>query len=118
MRIPDFARSRLPKSKTTNVGALFTALFVIVVAAVLIPGHGAGPGTGVIVIRPPPAITVNGQVVEPGTLSGSGMGLPVIASMPAKARSSAKAAPSSAATSPGSSARRRSPGPATRAGRC
>jgi hypothetical protein len=99
MRIPDFARSRLPKSKTTNVGALFGALFVVVVAAVLIPGHGASPGTGVV-IPPPPAITVNGQVVAPGALSGSGMGLPIIASMPAKARPSAKPAPSSAATYP------------------
>jgi hypothetical protein len=99
IRIPDFARSRLPKSKTTGVGALFGALFVVVVAAVLIPGHGASTGTGVV-IPPPPAITVNGQVVEPGALSGSGMGLPVIASMPAKARPSAKPAPSSAATHP------------------
>jgi hypothetical protein len=99
IRIPDFARSRLPKSKTTNVGALFGALFVVVVAAVLIPGHGASPGTGVV-IPPPPAITVNGQVVAPGALSGSGMGLPIIASMPAKARPSAKPAPSSAATYP------------------
>jgi len=100
LRIPDFARSRLPKSKTTNMGALFAALFVVVVAAVVIPGHGASTGMGVVVIPPPPAITVNGQVVEPGALSGSGMGLPIIASMPAKARPSAKPAPSSAATYP------------------
>lgn len=100
MRTPDFARSRLPKSKMTSMGALFTALFVIVVAAVLIPGHGASTETGAAVIPPPPAITVNGQVVEPGALSGSGMGLPVIASVPAKARPSAKATPSSAATYP------------------
>jgi hypothetical protein len=100
MRIPDFARSRLPKSKTTNMGVLFTALFVVVVAAVLIPGHGATTGTRVVVIPPPPAITVNGQVVQPGALSGSGMGLPIIASMPAKARPSAKATPSAAATYP------------------
>jgi len=39
-------------------------------------------------------------VVEPGALSGSGMGLPIIASMPAKARPSAKPTPSSAATYP------------------
>lgn len=81
------------------MGALFAALFVIVVAAVLIPGHDASTGTGVV-IPPPPAITVNGQVVEPGGLSGSGMGLPIIASMPAKARPSAKPTPSSAATYP------------------
>jgi hypothetical protein len=99
-RFPDFARSKLPKSKKANVGTLFTVLFVVVVAAILIPVHGDTPGTGVIVIPPPPAITVNGQVVQPGALSGSGFGLPVIASLPAKAGASPKASPSAAVRYP------------------
>ena len=77
IRFPDFARSKLPKSKRAHVGTLFTALFVVVVAAILIPAHGDTPRTGAIVIPPPPAITENGQVVQPGALSGAGFGLPV-----------------------------------------
>ena len=100
MRFPDFARSKLPKSKKANVGMLFTALFVVVVAAILIPAHGDTPGTGGIVIPPPPAITVDGQVVQPGALSGSGFGLPVTASLPAKAGASPKASPSAAVRYP------------------
>jgi hypothetical protein len=73
---------------------------LVIVAAIMIPGHGDTAGTGVISIPPPPAIIANGQVVQSGSLSGSGLGLPIKASLPAKAGAPAQASPSAAATYP------------------
>jgi hypothetical protein len=96
MRIPDFVSARLPKSKRANVGALFTALFVVVVVAVLIPVHRAATVTRAVAVPPPAAIVVDGHLVEPGSPAVAGLSLPVVASLPAKAGSSPKAGPSSA----------------------
>ncbi len=98
MRIPDFARARLPKSKRAHVKALFTALFVVVVAAILIPVHGAAQRTGAAVIPAPSASTVSGKAAERGSLSGSGLDLPGTASLPGTAAASPSTSPSAAAT--------------------
>jgi len=47
---------------------LFTSLFVIVVAAILIPGHGTAPRSGAIAIPPPPPITVSPEAVASASL--------------------------------------------------
>jgi hypothetical protein len=98
MRIPDFARTRLPESKRAHVKVLFTALFVVVIAAILIPVHGTDQRTGAIAVPAPPAPAGNGKAVERGSLSGSGLGLPGTASLPGKAAASPGASPSAAAT--------------------
>lgn len=97
VRIPDFPRAGLSKSKKANVGTLFAALFVVVLAAILIPVHGTGDGTRAVAIPPPPAVTMNGQAAGSGSRSGSRLGLPA---MPAKSGPSPKAGASSSAGHP------------------
>ncbi|HEY0936470.1 MAG TPA: hypothetical protein VGD91_22375 [Trebonia sp.] len=55
-KLPDAVRTRRPGSVSKGA-VLFAALFVVLLAAVLIPVHAFGAKTGVISIPPPPPVT-------------------------------------------------------------
>ena len=70
-RLSDFVLSKLPTRNKKSV-ALFTSLFVIVLAAILIPVHAAAPKKGVIAIPPPPPITASPEAVASGSFPSAG----------------------------------------------
>jgi hypothetical protein len=66
-RFPDLVMSRLPEFRKMST-VLFTAIFVVVVAAILIPVHGASTRRIAVTIPPPPPIAESPEAIASASL--------------------------------------------------
>lgn len=66
-RRPDFVGSKFPTANKKSA-VLFAALFVVLVAAVVIPVHATAPKKVAIVIPPAPPITISPEAVASATM--------------------------------------------------